>query len=267
MHVLAEIVDQRRAVIEHRIARIGFRQADLANFQRGCVRGITHGDAERADMAHRRVTAGLDVDPVAVARLVHRRRQLVRIPQALAKEAQRNGGAHPDIREGMNPLRDVALIADESELESLAGGRAEFDHQEFGVGPVGRQLRIDVRQRPLRGRDVAREGGLLWSSVSANEKDGPREQARSATGRVSSPPPETGRSLCEALLAVCRTRSYVQRDRFPIARRLVRNKFCVTHRRHERRRAAFLVGASANLRKIFFAAAGTQLDAARATRE
>jgi hypothetical protein len=30
MHVLAEIVDQRRAVIEHRITRIGFRQTDFS---------------------------------------------------------------------------------------------------------------------------------------------------------------------------------------------------------------------------------------------
>ena len=82
----------------------------------------------------RSMPAGFDVDPVAVARLVDRRCQLVGVPEALAKEAQRNRCADPDAGKRMNALGHVAFVADEAEFEALAGRGAELDDQE--IGPV-----------------------------------------------------------------------------------------------------------------------------------
>src|SRR6185369_15446488 len=65
------------------------------------------------------------------------------------------------------------------------------------------------------------------------------------------PPPETAVVYAKHICGL-QERSYAQRDRFPIERRLVRNKLSVTHRRPGIT-AHVLVSASWRAGKIFFA--------------
>ena len=51
-----------------------------------------------------------------------------------------------------------------------------LDHEEFRGGPVGRQLWIEFRERPLHGRNVARESGLLRRGLGAGTPEQQRER-------------------------------------------------------------------------------------------
>ena len=175
VNVLPEVIDERCGAIEHRVAHIGLRQADLANLDRGGLRGVTHGHVDRAHGFHRRVAAGFDVDPVARARLVDGGSQLVRISQPLPIEAQRNGRAHPHIGERVNALGYVAFIAHQPQLEALAGRGAEFDHQEAGVTPVGGQGGVEVGQGPADRRHIGCESRLLGRGI---DRAGPGHRQR-----------------------------------------------------------------------------------------
>ena len=175
MHVLAVVVDDGSAAVEHRISCIGLREADLANFDGGAAHRIPHGEADGAHALDGAMPAGLDVDPVAVARLVHGGRQFVGVAQALAIETQRDRGPHPDIGERMNALGYAAGFTHQAQLESLAAGGAELDHQEFVILPVLGETRIQIRERPLHGGNFAREDRLLRRCLSANNHPGQRE--------------------------------------------------------------------------------------------
>src|SRR5688572_29265012 len=107
MSVLPEVVEQRSASVEYGVPDIRFRQGNFANLDgRGACR-ISHRHREGTYVRDRRVSSGLYVDPIAVARLVDGGRQFVGVAEALAKESQWNRSPDPHAGERMDPLGDV----------------------------------------------------------------------------------------------------------------------------------------------------------------
>ena len=163
--ILAKLVNQRFA-FQHRVAGVVRGQRDRADFERWRAGGITHGHAHALDVGGRTESAGFDVDPIRIARLVHRRRQIGAVAESLPVKPQRNGRAHPDAGERMNALGDGFRRHRQAEFEPLAGGRAKFDDEKIISRPIGRQIGIDFFQRPfVGGNGFVERDGFNFSSV------------------------------------------------------------------------------------------------------
>jgi hypothetical protein len=190
VNVLPVVIDQRRTAIENRVARVGLREAHLANLEGRGAGGISHRDADRAHGVHGRMAAGFDVDPVARARLIDGRGELIGVAEPVAEETHRYRGPRPDSGERVDTFGDVALVAHQAELEALAGRAAKLDHEESCVSPIRRQRGIDFGDGPLRRGNFARESRLEHGAVSANNHRGQQERGDPRAAKLHSNPLE-----------------------------------------------------------------------------
>ena len=161
---LSEFIHHRQ-LVQDLGAGVVVGKADVANLERGIADRRHHGHCQRlhrldgAERSHHR-------HPEGVARLVEDRGQILAFLALALEVAQRHGRANPDASAELVEAQGAHAVGGvEPQQEALGGGRLHFHDQELVRRPVGRQIRVQVFERPLVLGDpeLGHQSGNLFS--------------------------------------------------------------------------------------------------------